>query len=92
MPVLGIDTKDFFLFLFHWLQVSTEYHIHDTIPKINLVLIITILPRFVLVNKKDNSCLFNQKRQQQDLRCRTYFSSKGILTFFPFPIFNYEFG
>ena len=86
MPVLGIDTKDFFLFLFHGLQASTEYHIRDTIPKVNLVLIFTILPRFALVNKNDSSCLSSQKRQQQNLRCRTYFSSKGILTFFPFPI------
>ena len=89
MPVLGIDAFDFFLFLFHGLQASTEYRVRDTIPKINLVLIITILPRFALVNQNDSSGPYSPKGQQQDLRRRAYESSNGILTVFPFPETDY---
>jgi hypothetical protein len=52
--VLGTNTKDLFQSHFHGLQASAECTKRCTIPKFNLVLIITILPRFVLVSNVES--------------------------------------
>lgn len=58
------------------------------IPDFNQVLIIMILPWLMPVNTNDDLCRPNQKCQKSILCCHTYYNSKGILTFFPFPRFK----
>ena len=53
MPVLGIVAQDLFLFHFQGLLISTEQAIRPAVLGFNLVLIITILPRFVQINITD---------------------------------------
>ena len=81
MPVLGIVIKDLFAFHFHGLRISTKLCIHSAILRFNLVLIITILPRFILINANDNLHWSIQKRLKRNLRYRAYFDSNGILPF-----------
>ena len=81
-----MNTFDFFWFPFHWFKVSTKYCLHSTIPRFNQVLIMTILPWFVLVKITDMLSWSIPKRQKPNLRYRTYKSSNGILTVFPFLI------
>ena len=52
----------------------------------DLGLIITILTRFIEVNKYDGTCWYSLKCQKYALRCRAYIYSTGILTCFPFPL------
>ena len=63
---------------------SSQILQRSTHPTFNLVLIVKILPRFMMVDMKDNPCWPDPKRQKQKLRCRTYLVSSGILTAFPF--------
>jgi hypothetical protein len=84
VPVLGIDTNDLSMFPFHGLQVSTEHYLSNAVLRLARVLIITILPRPVLINNHDGDCRPNPKRQKQGLRCRAYIRGTGILTCFPF--------
>ena len=84
MLVLGIDIKDFFLFPFQGLQASAERCLSTAVLRVAQVLAITALPRPALINNPDEDCQLSQKRQKQDLRCRTYLYGTGILTCFPF--------
>ena len=88
MLVLGIDAWDLSLFPFHGVPASTKCFIRNTIPSFNQLLIITILRWYVLVSKTEKSCWFSSNRQKESLRHRVYSNSKGILTFFPFPLFQ----
>ena len=51
MLVLGINTSDLSRFPFHGFQASTEYTIRCTVLSFNLNLTITVLIRFMLINK-----------------------------------------
>ena len=48
------------------------------------VLVMTTLPCVMLINMSDETCAPLPKRQKYNSRCRTYKSSTGILTCFPF--------
>ena len=58
----------------------------DCCSLFNLCLIITILNRFIQVNRRDDTYQCSPKCQKYTLRCRTYEFSTGILTCFPFPL------
>lgn len=58
----------------------------DRYSSFNLGLIITILTRFIQVNRRDDTYRCSPKCQKYALRCRTYVCSTGILTCFPFPL------
>ena len=62
MLVLGTDIKDLFSLLFHGLQASTEQTLRPAILRINLILAITALLRFALINTKDILCRSSPKR------------------------------
>ena len=81
----GYRCPGFFLVPFSWTQGISRISHKDTIHKFNLGLIITILTRFILFNINDSLCRLIPKCQKQNLRCRTYPNSTGILTCFPFP-------
>ena len=63
MLVLGIDIKDLSLFLFHRLLISAELLIQGAGLSFNLVLTITVLPRFMLIHITDKLCQLIRKRQ-----------------------------
>ena len=54
----------------------------------NQLLNITLLRWLILLNSLDNRNQPNPKCQKIILCCHAYLLSKGILTFFPFPIFE----
>lgn len=64
------------------LILHTKYH-----SNLNLVLIITILPRFIVISTTDKLCKPSPKSQKQFLCYHTYLDNTGILTCFPFPSF-----
>ena len=79
-------TYDFFCFPFQRLQASTEPYLSMAVLRFNQVLLVTRLPRFVLISKSDKTCQSSPKRQKSDLCCHAYTCSTGILTCFPLPL------
>ena len=84
MLVLGTVSHDFYRFLFHGLQASAKRLIQGAHHGFKPVLIIMILPGFMPFDMHDGTCPHSPKRQKPILRCRTYTTSSGILTAFPF--------
>ena len=81
----GYGLKGYFLIPFSRTPGLSQTISRIAYPRFNLVLIITILPRFILVHITDKLCWPIPKRQKPNLCCHTYLISNGILTVFPFP-------
>ncbi len=62
---------------------------NSAIPRFNQILIIMILLWFILVNTDDDPYQSIPKSQKSNLCHHAYLNSKGILTFFPFPLFKW---
>ena len=72
MPVLGMNIKDLFKFLFQGLLVSTKHTSRYAIPKINQVLIITILPWLAFVNTFNSVSLTKSVRNKTCVATHTF--------------------
>jgi len=70
---------------FSWTPGLSQTVTRTAHPKFNLILIITILLRFTLVNTPDEMCWPIRKRLETNLCHHAYLYSNGILTVFPFP-------
>ena len=75
-----------FMILFHGLKALAEHPIRNASLDFSPVLAMTALPGHMSVKTDDNLSLLSPKCQEHDLRYRTYKTSTGILTGFPFPL------
>ena len=77
--------SDLFMIPFQGFEASAEHPIRNALPGFAPVLAMTALPGPMPIETEDNLSLPSPKCQEHDLRYRTYRTSTGILTGFPFP-------